>query len=77
MSLVDLTGKSFPDLPHTPANDQRYDAIIVVANQNETSHIGLIHKKLLVFICNLIVMTTVALATFIKFKDCKNMRSKL
>ena len=45
MSLVDPTGKSFPDLPHTPANDQRYDAIIVVANQNETSHIGLIHEQ--------------------------------
>ena len=50
MSLVDPTVKSFPDLPHTPANDQRYDAIMVVANQNETSHIGLImnnlhHKK--------------------------------
>ena len=42
MSLVDPTGKSFPDLQHTPANDQRYDAVIVVANQNETSHFGLI-----------------------------------
>ena len=44
MSLVDPTGKSCPDLPHTPANDQRYDAIMVVANQNDTSHIGLIHE---------------------------------
>ena len=44
MSLVDPTRKSFPDLPHTPANDQRYDDIMVVANQNETSHIGLIHE---------------------------------
>ena len=44
MSFVDPTGKSFPDLPHTPANNQRYDAIIVVANQNETLHIGLIHE---------------------------------
>ena len=44
MSLVDPTRKSFPDLPHTPANDQRYDAIMVVAHQNETSHIGLIHE---------------------------------
>ena len=35
MSLVDPTGKSFPDHPHTSANDQRYDAIIVVANQND------------------------------------------
>ena len=44
MSLVDQTGKSFPDLPHTLANDQRYDAIMEVANQNETSHIRLIHE---------------------------------
>ena len=44
MSLVDPTGKSFPDRPHTPANDKHYDAIIVVANQNETSNIELIHE---------------------------------
>ena len=44
MSLVDPTGKSFPDLPHTPANDQHYYAIMAVANQNESSHIGLIHE---------------------------------
>ena len=44
MSLVDPTRKSFPDLPHIPANVQTYDAIIVVPNQNETSHIGLIHE---------------------------------
>ena len=43
MSLVDSTRKSFPDLPHTPANNQCYDAIMVVAYQNKTSHIGLIH----------------------------------
>ena len=43
MSWVDPTGKSFPDLPHSPVNAQCYDAIMVVANQNETSHIGLIH----------------------------------
>ena len=35
---------SFLNLPHTSANDQCYDVIMVVANQNETSHIGLIHE---------------------------------
>ena len=28
----DPTGKSFPDLPHTPANAQLYDAVLVVAS---------------------------------------------
>ena len=29
----DLTGESFPDLPHTPANTQLYDAVMVVVSQ--------------------------------------------
>ena len=33
MSLVKPTGKSFPDLPHKQANDQLYDAVMVVGSQ--------------------------------------------
>ena len=27
------TGKSFPELPHTPANAQHYDVVLVVVSQ--------------------------------------------
>ena len=30
---LDPTGKSFHDLPHTPANAQLYDAVMVVVSQ--------------------------------------------
>ena len=30
--IKDPTGKSFPDLPHTPANAQLYDAVMVVVS---------------------------------------------
>ena len=31
-----MTGKSFPDLPHTPANAQLYDAVMVVVSQKHS-----------------------------------------
>ena len=42
--ILEYTATQFNVFGRPDHNDQRYDAIIVVANQNETSHIGLIHE---------------------------------